>query len=72
MTTRFPVPDPNDPTFHHIITGSQEGILALQALLKHRFQDGRAVGKAEVEEPVAFIPPEARGETPLDGLELAG
>lgn len=72
MTTRFPVPDPHDPTFHHIITGTEDGILALQALLKQRFQDGRAVGHAEALEPEVFIPPEARGEKPLDGLELAG
>ena len=67
MTTRFPVPDPNDPTFHHIITGSEEGILALQALLKQRFQDGRALGRAEALEPEAapYVSPEERGETPL-------
>lgn len=69
---RFPVNDPADPMSAFFVTGTPEAIQALQTMLKDRFKDGRAVGRAEAQEPEVFIPPEARGEKPLDGLELAG
>lgn len=52
---QFPVPDPKDPNLTHIITGSKDGILALQALLKDRFQDGRDVGRAESDERIEAL-----------------
>lgn len=70
--TMFPVQDPVDPYRVHIVRGSEKAIAALQTLLKDRFQDGRAVGRAEAEDASSADPgPEARGETPLP-LELAG
>ena len=70
--TEYPVPDPKNHDLTHIVTGSEEAILALQKLLKDRFQDGRNLGRAEAEDATSTDPgPEARGETPLP-LELAG
>ena len=70
--TMFPVQDPVDPYRVHILRGSGEAILALQTLLKDRFQDGRNLGRAEMTEPSSADPgPEERGETPLP-MEMAG
>ena len=69
---RFPVNDPTDPMSAFFVTGTPEAIQALQTMLKDRFQDGRAVGRAEAEDATSTDPgPEARGETPWV-TELAG
>ena len=69
--TKFPVQDPKDPHRVHIVSGSEEAIAALQALIQERFRDGRNLGRAEAEDAYNTDPgPEARGETPLP-LELS-
>ena len=58
--TRLPIGD------HHAVYGTEADILALHAMLKQRFQDGREVGRAEaLDEQSHTVTPEERGETPL-------
>lgn len=45
--SRFPIEDPANPNHFYILRGTIEGIHALQRLLRQRFDDGRAVGRAE-------------------------
>ena len=45
--SRFPIEDPANPDHFFVVRGTLDGIHALQRLLTQRFEDGRALGKAE-------------------------
>lgn len=45
--SRFPIEDPANPDHFFVVRGTLDGIRALQELLRKRFEDGRAVGRAE-------------------------
>lgn len=53
--TEFPVPDPKDSNLTHIVTGSEEAILALQELLNERRREGRGIGRAEADERIEAL-----------------
>ena len=48
--TEYPVPDPKNHDLTHIVTGSEDAILALQTLLNERRREGRSIGRAEAED----------------------
>lgn len=43
----YPVPDPKIPGVSHVLSGTEEGIQALQKLLQSRFNDGYQLGLAQ-------------------------
>lgn len=53
--TEYPVPDPKNHDLTHIITGSEEAILALQTLLNERRREGRSIGRAEADERIKSL-----------------
>jgi hypothetical protein len=51
----FAVEDPASPNTVHLIRGTLEGIQALQGMLRQRFDDGRALGKAEASDLIEAL-----------------
>ena len=45
--SRFPIEDPTNPDHFFVVRSTLDGAHALQRLLRQRFEDGRALGRAE-------------------------
>lgn len=45
--SRFPIEDPANPDHFFVVRSTLDGTHALQRLLRQRFDDGRALGRAE-------------------------
>lgn len=66
-TVLYPVPDPRIPGVSHVLSGTEEGIQALQKLIKNRFIDGYELGLAQGLEADPIPEPRGHGH-PLEAV----